>query len=119
MFDTLYREGEWVAAGNPVVELLPPDNVEIRFFVPEIVARQTTTRPQRLSVHCDGCDVKHLPAQITFISPQSEYTPPVIYSNDNRSKLVFLVIAKPAVERADGAPPRPTSWRSHCNECGL
>ena len=55
-------------------------------------------------MHCDGC-AADISAQITFISPQSEYTPPVIYSNDNRSKLVFLVIAKPAVERATALHP--------------
>ena len=103
VFDTLYREGEWVAAGNPVVELLPPENVEIRFFVPETVVGKLDVG-QSIGVHCDGC-AANIPAKITFISPQSEYTPPVIYSNDNRSKLVFLVIAKPAVERATALHP--------------
>ena len=37
VFDTLYRQGEWVAAGNPIVQLLPPEDVEVRFFVPEPV----------------------------------------------------------------------------------
>ena len=103
VFDTLYREGEWVAAGNPVVELLPPENVEIRFFVPETIVGKLEVG-QSLIVHCDGC-ASDTSASITFISPQSEYTPPVIYSNENRSKLVFLVIAKPAVERATALHP--------------
>ncbi len=103
VFDTLYREGEWVAAGNPVVELLPPENVEVRFFVPETVVGKLEVG-QNIGVHCDGC-AANIPAKITFISPQSEYTPPVIYSNDNRSKLVFMVIAKPAVERATALHP--------------
>jgi HlyD family secretion protein len=93
VFDTLYREGEWVSAGNPVVELLPPENVEVRFFVPEPVVGKLRVG-QNISVACDGCSAK-VPAQITFISPQNEYTPPVIYSNENRSKLVYMVIAKP------------------------
>jgi HlyD family secretion protein len=103
VFDTLYREGEWVAAGNPVVELLPPENLEVRFFVPEIIVGKLRIG-QNISVHCDGCDA-NVPAAITFISTQSEYTPPVIYSNDNRSKLTFLVIAKPQQDKAPELHP--------------
>jgi HlyD family secretion protein len=98
VFDTLYREGEWVAAGDPVVELLPPENLEIRFFVPETVIGRLRTG-ESIRVQCDGCSAA-IPAKITLVSPQSEYTPPVIYSNENRSKLVFMIIAKPPVERA-------------------
>jgi HlyD family secretion protein len=98
VFDTLYREGEWVSAGNPVVELLPPENVEVRFFVPEPVMGRLRIG-QSISVACDGCSAK-VQAQITFISPQNEYTPPVIYSNENRSKLVYMIIAKPHPDQA-------------------
>jgi HlyD family secretion protein len=106
VFDTLYREGEWVAAGNPVVELLPPENMEIRFFVPETVMGKLRVR-QSIRMTCDGCSA-NLRATINFISPQNEYTPPVIYSNDNRSKLVFLVIASPSPqEAADLHPGQP------------
>jgi HlyD family secretion protein len=98
VFDTLYREGEWVSAGNPVVELLPPENVEIRFFVPETVVGKLHV-DQSISVACDGCSTK-VQAQITFISQQNEYTPPVIYSNENRSKLVYMIIAKPHRDQA-------------------
>jgi HlyD family secretion protein len=103
IFDTLYREGEWVAAGAPVVQVLPPENLEIRFFVPEPLVGQLKIG-QHVSVHCDGCSAA-LPATITFMSTQCEYTPPIIYSNENRSKLVFMVIAKPPVERADALHP--------------
>jgi HlyD family secretion protein len=98
VFDTLYREGEWVAAGNPVVELLPPENMEVRFFVPEMMVGKLKVG-ENVQVHCDGCSAL-VPAAITFISPQCEYTPPVIYSNENRGKLVFMVIAKPPDEKA-------------------
>lgn len=98
VFDTLYREGEWVASGNPIVQLLPPENLEVRFFVPEPLVGQLKLG-QNISVHCDGCS-SNVPATITFISTQVEYTPPVIYSNENRSKLVFMVIAKPSVDEA-------------------
>lgn len=103
VFDTLYREGEWIAAGNPVVELLPPENVEVRFFVPESILGTLHTG-EAIRVKCDGCATP-VPARITFISPQSEYTPPVIYSNENRSKLIFMIIAKPPVERAGELHP--------------
>jgi HlyD family secretion protein len=103
VFDTLYREGEWVAAGNPVVQVLPPENLEVRFFVPETLVGKLKLG-QAISVHCDGCSVE-VPATITFISTQCEYTPPVIYSNENRSKLVFLVIAKPPVDKAAALHP--------------
>ena len=98
VFDTLYREGEWVAAGNPVVQLLPPENMEVRFFVPETVVGNLKVG-ENVAVHCEGCAAP-VPAVISFISPQCEYTPPVIYSNENRSKLVFMVIAKPPDEKA-------------------
>lgn len=98
VFDTLYRQGEWVAAGNPVVQLLPPENLEVRFFVPETVVGKLRTG-ERVRVQCDGCS-STITAIITFISPQCEYTPPVIYSNENRSKLVFMIVARPPLEKA-------------------
>jgi len=103
VFDTLYRVGEWVAGGNPVVQLLPPENLEIRFFVPETLVGKLKLG-QGISVRCDGCS-SEVPATITFISTQVEYTPPVIYSNERRSKLVFMVIAKPPVDRAAALHP--------------
>lgn len=91
--DTLYREGEWVQAGAPVVRLLPPSNVKVRFFVPESAVGRLQPG-QAVSIHCDGCP--DLDARITFISTQAEFTPPVIYSENTRSKLVFMVEARPA-----------------------
>jgi HlyD family secretion protein len=98
VFDTLYRQGEWVAAGNPVVQLLPPENLEIRFFVPETVVGGLRVGGS-VRVACDGC-ANAVAATISFVSPQSEYTPPVIYSNENRSKLVYMVIANPLPQTA-------------------
>jgi HlyD family secretion protein len=103
VFDTLYREGEWIAPGNPVIQLLPPEDIELRFFVPEALLGKLRVG-QQLSVHGDGWSVD-IPARITFISAQAEYTPPVIYSNETRSKLVFLVIAKPPVDEAAALHP--------------
>ncbi len=91
--DTLYREGEWVAAGSPVVQLLPPGNLKLRFFVPE---RFLPRIRQGEKLHCrvDGLD-KDFQAVISWISPEAEYTPPVIYSNETRSKLCFMIEALP------------------------
>lgn len=96
--DTYYVIGDWVAAGSPVVNLLPAGNVKIRFFAPEpIVGR---LRPgQSLSFVCDSCGPP-MAATITFISDRAEFTPPVLYSKENRAKLVYLVEAKPAPEIA-------------------
>ena len=55
MFDTLYRHGEWVAAGSPVVRMLPPQNVKVRFFVPETDRRRARAPDATSSIHCDGC----------------------------------------------------------------
>jgi HlyD family secretion protein len=103
VYDTLFREGEWVAAGNPVVQMLPPENVKVRFFVPEKVLGILSVG-RRVSLHCDGCAAE-LPATVTYISSQAEYTPPVIYSNETRGKLVYMIEAHPAPQ--DGAKLHP------------
>jgi len=91
--DTYYRPGEFVAAGQPVVSLLPPENVKIRFFVPENMVSRLRLE-QGINLHCDGCGAP-IPAKITFIASQAEYTPPVIYSVESRQKLVFMIEARP------------------------
>jgi len=91
--DTFYRLGEWVPAGAPVVSILPPSNVKLRFYVPETLVG-TLRIGGPVSVRCDGCG-SDIPAKIRFIAPQAEYTPPVIYSRQNRANLVFLVEAWP------------------------
>jgi len=87
-----YRPGEVVPAGRPVVSLLPPGNIKIRFFVPETVLPKVALGND-VTVHCDGCKT-NVPAKVTFISRSAEYTPPVIYSQEERSKLVFLIEAR-------------------------
>ncbi|KAF0812260.1 Multidrug resistance protein MdtN [Andreprevotia sp. IGB-42] len=101
--DTLYRQGEWVAAGNPIVRLLPPQNVKVRFFVPETqLGRWRNGQPVRL--HCDGCS-NDIAATVSFIATEAEFTPPVIYSEENRSKLVFMLEAHPALADAGKLHP--------------
>lgn len=91
--DTYYRVGEWVPAGAPVVSLLPPGAVKARFYVAE--AELGALQPgQAVHLHCDGCGAD-IAARITRIATQPEYTPPVIYSNAQRARLVFMVEARP------------------------
>jgi HlyD family secretion protein len=101
--DTMYVQGEWVPAGSSVVSLLPPQNIKVRFFVPE-PALGAVHVGQHVTLSCNGC-AKTIGAQVSYIAPQAEYTPPVIYSKDSRSKLVFLVEARPAA--ADATLLRP------------
>lgn len=106
VFDTLYREGEWVPAGRPVIALLPPQNIKVRAFVPEPRIGALHIR-DKVKVHVDGLR-KPLDATVSFISPKAEFTPPVIYSKESRSKLVFMVEAVfEPVTAADLHPGQP------------
>ncbi|CAN7453710.1 HlyD family secretion protein [Neorhizobium sp. LjRoot104] len=88
-----YRSGEVVPAGRPIVALLPPENVRIRFFVPETeIAGLSPGQPLRVT--CDAC--RPSDAKISFIAKNAEYTPPEIYSLEERAKLVYRVEAVPA-----------------------
>jgi len=92
VFETLYREGEWVAAGRPVVVLLPPENIKVRAFVSQDVVG--TIQPgQSVRVSVDGIAEPFVGA-VNYISPKAEFTPPVIYSRESRSKLVFMIEAR-------------------------
>ena len=101
--DTLYRQGEFVAAGNPVVVLLPPENVKVRFFVPQEKLAQIKVGGT-VSVKPDGA-TNPFTATVNYISTQAEYTPPVIYSRETRANLVFMIEAK--FSPADAAALRP------------
>jgi len=93
VYDVLFRVGEWVPAGTPVVALQPDSALKIRFFVAQARLAQLAVGT-RVLVSCDGCPA-NLAATVSFVSPQAEFTPPVIYSNESRDKLVFLVEAHP------------------------
>ena len=96
--DVLFQPGEYVQAGQPVVALLPPANTKARFFVPE--AELAPLRlGQTVRIRCDGCGAL-IAATISRIATQPEFTPPVIYSNSQRSKLVFMVEARPDAAHA-------------------
>ena len=88
-----FREGETVAAQRPVISILPPGNMKVRFFVAEPELPKLKVGDD-VRVTCDGC-ASDLTAKIYFIATMAEYTPPVIYSLDERSKLVYLIQARP------------------------
>ena len=96
--DTYFVTGEWVGANLPVVSLLPRENIKVRFFV-EQRHLGAVRIGQKLAMSCDGCPTP-VAAEVSFISPQAEFTPPVIYSRQERAKLVFLIEARPAPEDA-------------------
>jgi HlyD family secretion protein len=88
-----FRPGETVAPGHAVLSLLPPENLKLRFFAPETLV-PAIKYGETVAVSCDGC-AEGLTAKVTFISGSAEYTPPVIYSLDERAKLVYLIEAHP------------------------
>ena len=107
IYDTLYREGEFVTAAAPIVSLLPPENIKVRFFVPEAefgALKAGGTIKVSLTGRADP-----LEAHISYLSLKPEYTPPILYNRENRSKLVFMieaVFADPAAAR-DLHPGQP------------
>ena len=101
--DVFFRVGEWVPAGQAVVALLPPANLRARFFVPEREVGNIAVG-QSVMVHCDGCGAP-IAARIDRIAPNPEFTPPVIYSNEQRSRLVFMVEARPDLKDAPRLKP--------------
>ena len=96
--DVLAQPGETMAAGAPVVSILPPENIFIRFFVSE-TALSGLHRGDPVSFGCDGCQ-SGVTGAISFISPTAEYTPPVIYSESTRAKLVYRIEARPQPDQA-------------------
>ncbi|MDI1318668.1 MAG: HlyD family efflux transporter periplasmic adaptor subunit [bacterium] len=106
VFDTLFREGEFVAAGQPVVALLPPATIKVRFFVPE-PGFAALKAGDAVKVALTG-RATPLDARVRYLSPQPEDTPPVLYNRENRAKLVFMVEAvfDPAAAR-DLHPGQP------------
>ncbi len=103
VYDTLYREGEFVAAAAPVLALLPPENIKVRFFVAEAeYGRLKAGDTVKVTIAGHAAP---LAARISFLSPRPEYTPPVLYNRENRAKLVFMVEAVFAADAARDLHP--------------
>lgn len=110
--DTFFRLGEKVPANQPVLAILAPENIKVLFYVPE---KQLSTihLGQRITFTCDGCR-QATQAKITYISSEAEYTPPIIYSQDTRYKLVYLVRADlPAATASQFHPGQPVDILLH------
>lgn len=102
--DIFYRQGEYAMAGVPIVSVLPPANIFVRFFVPE-TALSHMHLGDTVHIGCDGCP-PNLTATVRFIASEAEYTPPIIYSLTNRQKLVFKAEARlpPGLTLRPGLP---------------
>lgn len=100
--DVFFQPGEWAAANQPILALLPDDRIKLRFFAP--AGAVAAYRPGRIvRFACDGCPTG-LTATVTYVSPRPEFTPPVIYSREARDRLVYLVEAKPSARLNPGQP---------------
>jgi HlyD family secretion protein len=99
VFDVIYRAGERSSAGRPIISLLPPENIKVRFFIPEAMLGKFKIGA-KVRLLCDGC-AEPIPGVINYISPQAEFTPPVIYSTKRREKLIFMAEAIPAPKQAE------------------
>jgi HlyD family secretion protein len=88
-----FREGEMVPGQRPVLSIMPPGNMKVRFFVGETDLPKFALGDD-VRVTCDNC-AGDLTAKVYFIATMAEYTPPVIYSLDERNKLVYLIQARP------------------------
>ena len=100
--DTFFQTGEWAAANQPILSLIPDARIRIRFFAPEpSVSAYAPGKTVRFA--CDGC-AAGLSAVITYVSPRPEFTPPIIYSREARDRLVYLIEARPSVRLNPGQP---------------
>lgn len=103
--DTYFRSGEMIAAGQPVVSLLPPGNIKVRFFVPESDLDRFAAGT-RVTLACDGCGPP-IPGVVRYIAPDAQYTPPVLFNRDNRARMVFLLEAWPTQRPTALHPGQP------------
>ena len=93
VFDEIRSKGEIAGPSAPILSVLGENAVKLRLYVTETSLSSIDVGDQ-LDVHCDGCS-DDLTARVTYISPEAEFTPPVIYSLENRQKLVYLIEAEP------------------------
>ena len=94
IFDVIRTQGELAGPSAPVVSMLPDGAVKLRLYVPE-TAISAIAPGSELAVNCDGC-APGLGAVVTYVADAPEFTPPVIYSLENRQTLVYLIEARPA-----------------------
>ena len=103
--DTFFDVGETVNSGQPVVSILPPENLKVRFFVPEAMLGGVPAGTP-VGIRCDGCG-PDIPSRVVFVSPSAEFTPPVLYNRENRNRLVFMIEARPLARARSLRPGQP------------
>jgi HlyD family secretion protein len=94
--DTLYVVGEYVPANKPIVCLLPPENIKVRFFA-DARQRGGIALNHRVKLKVYGAKQDYY-GRVNYLSSNAEYTPPVIYSNDTRGDLTFMIEVRPDKE---------------------
>lgn len=91
--DVIRNPGDVAGPSAPVLSLLPDGAVKLKLYVGEGQFSGIEVG-RKLAVRCDGCP-DDLTAAVSYISPEPEFTPPVIYSLERRQKLVYLIEARP------------------------
>jgi HlyD family secretion protein len=91
VFDTFYQEGEKIPMNQPVLAILAPENIDVLFYIPEQQLSQIKLG-ETVYFDCDNCK-NRTAVTVSYISPEAEFTPPIIYSKDTRNKLVYLIRA--------------------------
>lgn len=86
------KVGEVSGPSAPVLSIVRTGDLKLRFFVPEAVRTQFAIGA-RVMAECDGCD-GDVGATVTYQASEPEFTPPLIYSRDERSRLTFMTEAR-------------------------
>ena len=91
--DIIRHPGEVAGPTAPVVSMLPDGALKLTLYAPE-AALSSLALGEQLPVRCDGC-APGPTAAVSYIAREPEFTPPVIYSLDQRQTLVYLIEARP------------------------
>ncbi len=92
IFDTYFTQNEFVNAGQPVLSLITAQNIKIIFFIPE--EKLSTFKLGQKIVASTNTVADLITGEVSYISHEAQYTPPIIYSREEREKLVFRVEAR-------------------------
>jgi HlyD family secretion protein len=101
-----FKAGEVANAATPVVSISGSDAMKVLFYVSE-TDRQRFALGDRLAISCDGCPAE-LTATVSRFASDPQFTPPIIYSRDERNRLVFQTEA--VLDQQNGVlPGQPVS----------
>ena len=104
-----YEPGEVAGSGAPLLAIFQPDRLRVIFYLPQ-AERAGFRLGEVLAMDCDGCPTG-ISARIILMASEPQYTPPILYSRDERGRLVFRAEAQ--VSGVGGLlPGQPvTLWR--------